>query len=398
MLRTMNAHQQLRQDDEQAQRRTRRRIRAMFLFTVVGAFIAAAWDGYWHVTREFDGFFSPPHVMAYSVAMISAVLVNQTLLSRRWRGQLGPGFRIPVLPFEVPGSLFILGAGLVMLGFAGLVLDNIWHTLFGLSETGWSFPHAMIGWALIITILGYTSTWLASGGMHWFWKLLIGWLVLIMVGGVIMGPIGKFQTNDVALAYSRIPVNLSQEATRTLFDVYLTHNLNRTNPFILLLAPLGAAAGLAFTRRLSGSAVVFLVVALLASGDDQGSLQNVSGYVSGLLDNPINYAGLPVLTLAGVYLVLEKVRVHRSFAWAIGGLAFGLVLLARYGIEPAIPGFVLLSAPMAYVGASLGDEAYHIVHEPLSWQVIAPLIGAGVAFPLVTGMIDLALRYTAGAG
>jgi hypothetical protein len=156
-------------------RRIFRRIRWMFIFTIVGGFTAAAWDGWYHTQNVFDGFFSPPHVMAYAVALILAWLTIG-LLRQDFRRWLGVGFRVPTLPYAVPGALVILGAGVVMLGFSGLVLDNFWHTWFGLNETPWSFPHAMIGWSLFIVVLGFVACRLALGEPGWLWKLVLAWL------------------------------------------------------------------------------------------------------------------------------------------------------------------------------------------------------------------------------
>ena len=133
------------------------RLRWMFIFTVVGGLAAAAWDGWYHTQNVFDGFFSPPHVMAYGVALVLAWFTGDLLVRRDLRRWLGVGFRVPTLPFPVPGALVVLGAGVVMLGFSGLVLDNFWHTWFGLNETGWSLPHAMIGWSLLMVVLGMSG-------------------------------------------------------------------------------------------------------------------------------------------------------------------------------------------------------------------------------------------------
>ena len=67
-----------------------------------------------------------------------------------------------------------------MLGFAGLVLDNYWHTNFGLDETAWSMPHAMLGWSWFVAMLGFIACRLALRPyrpLRWVTAVALGWLV-----------------------------------------------------------------------------------------------------------------------------------------------------------------------------------------------------------------------------
>jgi len=117
-----------------------------FWLAAIAAVIGGSWDGYWHLTHPFDGFFSPPHVFVYGTCTVMGLVICLMTFAPSIRRAFGPGFSVPLIRFPVPGPLFILGGATVMLGAAGLIFDNFWHTNFGLDETNWSFPHAMIGW------------------------------------------------------------------------------------------------------------------------------------------------------------------------------------------------------------------------------------------------------------
>jgi hypothetical protein len=54
---------------------------------------------------------------------------------------------------EVPAGLVLLAGGMAGLALAA-PLDAIWHTRFGLDETPWSLPHAMLGTGLLMIGLG----------------------------------------------------------------------------------------------------------------------------------------------------------------------------------------------------------------------------------------------------
>lgn len=366
------------------------RIRWMFIFAVVGTLTAAAWDGWWHTQYEFDGFFSPPHVMAYLVALALAWLSIDTVMNPRLRRDFGVGFRVFLFPYSVPGALVILGGSIVLLGFAGLVLDNFWHTWFGLNETSWSFPHAMIGWALLLMILGFAASRMALGEMNGVWKFFLAWLIVIMLSGMSMGPYGRNHSPEMVFAESQIPVFVSQAETRHLYKIYLEQNLTRTNPMLLILAPLGAAAGLAFTRRLSPKPWLMLGVALLISvSGDRATAERLVEYAPGLLDEPANYAPLPLIWLAGIYALFRAGRRSERLSWAMGGLVYGLMLHWTYGTQPGMEILTPLSALSAVAGAALGNWIYQWVAYPSTWRTVLPLMLLGVIVPLITGLVDL---------
>lgn len=373
-------------------RAARRRFRLIFFITVIGSFLAAMWDGWYHTQVPFDGFFSPPHVFGYLVAASAGLLVNDTVFNHRLRRQFGPGFKVPLIPFPVPGSLFILGAGFVMLGFAGLVLDNYWHSTFGLDETNWSAPHAMIGWAFAVIVSGLISARLALGKLTWPWTLTFGWLAgLMLLGAGIAGPIAGNNTPETVAAAGQIPVIASQPDAMRAIQIQLTYNLDRTNPLFVILAPLGAALSLAFVRKLDGRWWMFLLIALLLSGGNRNTTDFLSRYVEDINANTANFEGLPIIWMAGIFLLLSRFT-RSGIAWAVAGLVYALFVHWQYDGQAWAIILALLALIVAPLGAALGERLYGIVAAPTTWRKIAPFILAGVIFPVLTGLIDLYLR------
>ena len=166
-----------------------RRIRFAFITFVVGGLAAAVWDGWYHRSVAFDGFFSPPHVLGYAMALFVSWLTADTVFRAGLRRPFANAFPMPGFRYHVPGSLVLLGGGLVMLGLAGLVFDNFWHTNFGLNETAWSFPHAMIGWSLLVILIGFSSARLALGRLTWGWSVTLGILIASIGTGALLGPL-----------------------------------------------------------------------------------------------------------------------------------------------------------------------------------------------------------------
>jgi hypothetical protein len=119
------------------------------LWAVFGLFLAAVllgtrWDRAWHATQPFEDFWSPPHIFIYVTFTLAAGLLARLTVWPGLRTWFGPAIRAPVIRVRLPGALVLAGSGFALIGAGGL-LDSIWHTAFGLDETGWSLPHA--AWA-----------------------------------------------------------------------------------------------------------------------------------------------------------------------------------------------------------------------------------------------------------
>jgi hypothetical protein len=134
----------------------RRLLWLSFAFFAAGVGLGVGWDRRWHATHSFEDFLSPPHLFIYANVLLAAAVAVYVTLNARLRLAFGRGETLPLLKFRVPGPLMLLGAGFVTLGLGGLC-DGIWHTLFGLDETGWSLPHAMLGHGILLVTLGFVA-------------------------------------------------------------------------------------------------------------------------------------------------------------------------------------------------------------------------------------------------
>ncbi len=90
-----------------------------FLFLAIEGL---GWGRAWQATHTFENFYSPPHIFIYSTLAVSAFIIAIIVFSPRIRPLFGPGFRFPLFPFEVPGALFLLGGGFVILAIAGILM------------------------------------------------------------------------------------------------------------------------------------------------------------------------------------------------------------------------------------------------------------------------------------
>jgi len=102
------------------------------------------WDRRWHATHAFEDFFSLPHLFIYSMHLCTTITLAHIAFTPDLRRWFGPTFRLPIVPFPIPGAIGLAAAGFGVVALAG-VFDAIWHTTFGLDETNWSFPHSMFG-------------------------------------------------------------------------------------------------------------------------------------------------------------------------------------------------------------------------------------------------------------
>ncbi|MBI4362005.1 MAG: hypothetical protein HY558_02415, partial [Euryarchaeota archaeon] len=109
------------------------------------ALLGLLFDGVWHSLRQFEEFWSPPHLMIYTGFGVGGASLLIALLTPRLRENpaLGPGFKVPPLAVPVPASLFLIGLGSIQAVAAGFV-DSAWHAQLGINETTWAYPHMMV--------------------------------------------------------------------------------------------------------------------------------------------------------------------------------------------------------------------------------------------------------------
>jgi hypothetical protein len=83
------------------------------------------WDVVWHVHERRESFWTAPHLMVY--LGVALVLISGLLPLLCARGRVSPGL--------------VLLAGAAGLQVAMAPVDDLWHRLYGLDNTLWSFPH-----------------------------------------------------------------------------------------------------------------------------------------------------------------------------------------------------------------------------------------------------------------
>jgi hypothetical protein len=365
---------------------------------VVGIGLPA--DRGWHATHVFDGFFSPPHIFIYASAVADATVVASMVFAPQVRLHFGPGFHLPPFRFLIPGPLMLAGGGLVTLALAG-GMDSIWHTLFGLDETGWSAPHAMIGWGLLMIFLGFVACRLAlrpARQLRWYTVLFFGFLLIGFSATPFMGPLFANTTPERVQAISHVPVVVAQAAARHTFRIYLTWNITRTNPTFVPLAALWGGAALALLRRLDRRAWMLIATTvlwtLLTLSGDHSDARRLDTYfrVTNFAAHPANWLPLPLLPAALTFLLARLARVPERWAWLPAGLVYGFLVVAIWGPYRPLGGLlILVAAPLLLAGASLGTWIFGVLERP-SYGRVWTLLLLGVAVPLVTGVVDLYLR------
>jgi hypothetical protein len=375
------------------------------IFMLISVSIGLNWDRAWHAQNKFETFYSPPHLFIYLSTIITILLVAAITFSAQLRPWFGTAFRMRLFSFPVPGALVITAGGLAMLGFAGLVLDNYWHTNFGLDETNWSTPHAMLGWSWFVALLGFISCRLALRPyrpLRWFTAVALGWLILGFSVTPFLGPFHSNTTPAKVAAQSRAILSFPALANNTGIEhvqrIFRDANLTRTNPAFLLLAALWIGVVLALVRRLDGRAWVFLgTVGLfsffLLTGNHAAAVR---------LDTwlPISHDAAtwlppPILPAAVAFVLAIRVHVRERWAWAVAGATFAILTYLTWGTgHPLALLLVPVAVPVTMAGAWLGNRIARMLEYPVARDVrlIVPLLG--VTSPILLGLVDLYLRKT----
>lgn len=387
--------------------RAGRRLWFALLFMMATVGIGLGWDRGWHARNKFETFYSPPHLFIYLSTIVTILLVAALTFSARLRPWFGTAFRMRLFTFPVPGALVITVGGLAMLGFAGLVLDNYWHTNFGLDETGWSTPHAMLGWAWFVAALGFVSCRLALRPyrpLRWFTAIALGWLVLAFSATPFLGPLHTNTTPAVVEARSRavatLPGLIGNTGVAHVQRIFRGANLTRTNPAFLPLGALWVGAALAIVRRLDRRAWVFLAAvglfSLLALLGDHGAAVRLDRYMP-LSGDARNWLPVPIFPAAVILVLALRFGMRERWAWAVAGGVYGILTYLTWGTgHPSTLLLLPLAAPVTMAGAWIGGRVARMLENPVAADVrlIVPLLG--VTSPLLTGIVDLYLRRTIG--
>lgn len=387
--------------------RAGRRLWFALVFMLVTVSIGISWDGAWHMRHRFETFYSPPHLFIYISTIVTILLVAGLTFSARLRPWFGTAFRIRLFTFPVPGALVIAAGGLAMLGFAGLVLDNYWHTNFGLDETAWSMPHAMLGWSWFVAMLGFIACRLALRPyrpLRWVTAVALGWLILAFSMSPFLGPLPKAATPEKLEAQNRaiatLPALAGNPGVAHTRRIYAEANLTETNPAFVLFGALWAGTALALVRGVDRAAKAFLAAVALFSLiqllGNHGAAVRLDTYLP-ISQDARNWLPPPILPAAVALVVALRFRLREQWAWVMAGGVFAALTALTWGTgHPLMFALIPLAVPLTMAGAWIGGRIVRMLDNPVAADVrlIVPLLG--VAFPLVTGIIDLSLRKTIG--
>lgn len=301
------------------------------------------------------------------------VLATMTLayvaFSPALRAHFGPTFTLAPLPFPVPGPIAMAGAGFVITALAG-VFDAVWHTRFGLDETGWSFPHAMLGAGIFVAFVGITACrWairrerpIGVGS-----AIVFGFLLIATAAERFTGPIGTNLSRGFIEFVANIPVLADEPPFQHTARIYLAYDLHRMNPLFVPLASLSAGMALALVRRFDPRPLLILGLTLVVS--------RTTDFV-------------PFLA-PGIVLALYGTRAVSTTGWLIAGAAFAV---ATGVIWHGTAAGILIGALLFAAGAWIGDAIWRVVERPTRGAVLAFASIFGLAYPALTGAVDLWLR------
>jgi hypothetical protein len=339
------------------------------IFDLLAFGVGFDWDRRWHTTHPFEDFFSPPHLFIYSMHFAATITLAYIAFTPGLRGWFGPTFRLPLIPFPIPGAIGLAGAGFGVVALAG-VFDAVWHTTFGLDETNWSFPHSMLGWGLFVAFLGITSCRVAL----WKWRP-IGWPSVVVFGFLIAatsaerfaGPLATNLSPEVIRYVSRIPVLASEPAFQHTTRIYLAAGIDRSNPLFVPLISLSAGMMLGLLHSFSPRRWLMLGLAALLS------------WTTTLI---------PFL-VPSVVVAMGGDRQGSPAVWFLAAVAFAFTTAA---IWQGAPGAALIGVPLFILGSLIADAIWGVVVVPTRAGVLKLTMLAGVVTPALTGIVDLVLR------
>jgi hypothetical protein len=354
--------------------------------------VGLPWDVAWHTSRRFETVLSPPHLFVYATTALTVGLYLALLTAPRLRAAFGPGFAVPGVPFAVPGPLFLIGAGLGLLAL-GAIVDGIWHTAFGLDETRWSTPHALLGWGWGLAAFGFVSARLTLGSrrpLRWWTRAFLGLMLLAFSLGPLLGPFQHNHTLEKVQAVGAIPVLVDQAAYQHTMRIYQDWALVRSHPLFVSLGAAWVGLSLALLCAVDRRPVVALALVTfwtcLVLLRDRGAAHRLGLdlYVVG------NWLPLPILPAALATALSRRLGSGSAVAAAVGGAVFGLVSQVVWpGLGP-LAGLVL-GAPCAALGAAAGSQLAAVLLRPTARGCVT-LVVVVLLTPMATGAVDLYLR------
>jgi hypothetical protein len=346
--------------------------------TLVDYVVGGGWDAAYHTTQPFDGFFSPPHIFIYALIAVLMVLVWKMVRDEE------------VNRCFPPGALLLLVGGCLGFALAG-PLDATWHTAFGLDETEWSLPHAMIGQALGLLAVGFLT---CRRGLDWYrptWavtRYLMGFLV-VFAAITVLGPLIDNPTAQTAELGGSVGALANDADYQRLVQMIVKFDLTHSNPAFPLLAAWWCAFTLATLRGLDGRVRYWFVVTLLVGLSLAGGAADEAAQLRLAADGPAGTA-LPLLTALLLFSLTWWLR--EQWRYALAGLAVGLHAWSVWGSSGWYALAVLATPLGALGGMRLGRWVAELVLQPSVERARVLVVGMILVLPVITGGVDLWLR------
>lgn len=369
-------------------------LHACFASFCIAVWIGIPWDFYWHTSRLFETFLSPPHFVIYGGTAIAGACALYLVATPRLRLQFGVPLKLPVLSAELPGSLQLLGGGLVVVVAAGL-LDGSWHTAWGVNETNWSLPHALLAWGIFITYLGFLSARRAlSPAVP---PSLAARVTLALLGfafsiAAMVGPFVLFSTPlEVSAVFAR--PGFQGQSTQTVLTVVRDFDLTRRNPLYIILLALWMGLALRLVEAIDARPRFVLLVASLATGL-YGAISVAFALYVGTPGDFGSWLPPPILPVAAIALAIQRSGGGGRLAWLAAGGALVALTWALYPPIPSLAPIGLLGAPALLAGRRAGAFLARTVERPRRAGISTVLMVMGVILPLVAGALDLSMRLS----
>ncbi len=383
----------------------------LFWVTFFIFFVATAtgklWDRVWHLVHRFDTFWSPPHLYVAIMTLLTGLLVAGIAFTPQMRRWYGPAVRMPLFPFKVPGALIILGGGLIALSIT-IMLDNFWHTAFGLDETQWSMPHDMLAWDWFIIITGFIAARLAFRRYYpigWVTNMVIAILMLEFMCPPILGPFYLMYSPGLIHALANMPIVRGEPSAQHLYRIYLHFQLTRqTSPLFIPMVALFAGAALTFLLNIDARKRILLLAPFLWSitlmGRDlytilflhYGGATKVTDVVRIALREPSLWLPIPLFVAVLAFEILRHTRLNQLTIFATCGFVFSV---CTFGIWHTNIWMLLLAIPGAFtfvLGTKLGRLLFHLIEKPTLENVMKFLLITCAQIPAILGIVDLVMR------
>lgn len=372
----------------------RRLFWVVFVLSLVTTFVGRAWDTWWHTNNAFDGFFSPPHLFIYGTSMLNVMLLTILVAVPELRCWFGATIRLPVLTVELPGALVLVVGSYTLQTFGGLVLDNLWHTNFGLNETLWSMPHALIGWSRLVGLFGFIGCALAlhrHRPLSRHSTLLFGFFIIGITATTLLGPFYVNNSPNTVRAIMQTPVLSAQSDFLDVYHIYLDRGLDRGSPVAIVLGAFWTGALFAFLIRLDRRPHVLFSAALIwtvfTAFGDYTALKSLTAYAA-VPFQARDRLPLPLLPAVIVLLIGKPAPIR----WLAAGCIFGLCSVLATGYSGQALIVVALSGIALPFGLWLGAWLYRQIDAPDRRGTLSILIGAGLIVPAALGLLDLYFR------